>query len=463
MSDSTPPAEDGVEPLPATDTSTSWSNGRIAALLLGLVALIGGTYLAVSAATGGGDGPETAVEELMDAISDEDVIGVLASIDPEEREALEPGIRQLADQLVRIGVLADDFRLEDVAGADVEITDLDTETATLTDDLVAVTVVGGTLRATTQPDEIPVGAELEEDVAGLGPSDTVETLDPDDAFTLVAIRRDGWHVSIGYSLLHAFTVGEGLDFPLPTDGIQASGAASPTGAVEGMLRAGAELDVEGVLALLAPGESDALHAAAPLFLDEVQAAITGEVPEGTEVEITDLGMSEEDVEGGRRVVLESYGVSVAVPGEGEMGFTFDGECTTVVGVPTGAFADAFEAYGGRDRICASDTQEALGPLASLFDPAGRRAGVIVVERDGEWFVSPVRTMLDLAVQLLAGAPDDGFAELMEAFGSWADPAFSEEAMLYSEVGEAVAGEPGPATPGDPPAAFTPAPPETSSR
>lgn len=441
MTDTFPASDPSpYEPVPPEPPSTTWSNGRIAALLIGFVALVGGTFLAVSAATGGSGGPEGAVEDLFEAIANEDVIGVLGAIDPEERDAIEPGIRDLVGELKRLGVFSETLDLEAVAGVDFEFDDLEMETQALTEDLVAVRIVGGTATTATDPAQAPLG-RLFDDTGIRDQEAATETdeLEPGDEFTLVAVRRDGWHVSLGWSILEAARGDEGFAFPDPANGLEPQGGGSPTEAVDTFIRSAAALDVERTIALLAPGELDPLHAAAPLFLADAQQTIEALKTEGVSIEITSLELADTEVEGGSRVSVEQFGVTVTAPELGTIGYEFDGECTRITGLedsPLLAGAPFPFGFPFGDEYCAGEVPDEANPFAGIL-PETIDAGIIVVERDGEWFVSPTRTIFDALNQTLAALPDDGIEQLIGAFTGMFGFGGQEE---FSSIGEEVSGE-----------------------
>lgn len=467
MSDQWGPSGDGDAPAPvepsltlqseqAVTTGGSRSGGRVVAGLLGVLVLLGGATFAVTQL--GSSGPssaEEAVRELLDAASDEDVLGLLAALDPGERDALRAPVEDLFGELERLEVLDDDFDLGGVAGIDLEFADVELREEAVRDDLVRVYFTGGTVTTGIRGGEMPLGGfvqdtleRFEADLTGVEESDTTEI--PDDGTFLVARNgSDGWRVSIGYTAAEYARLDAGL--PLPAGGLAAVGADSPEAAVEGMLRAAAELDLAGVIARLSPGEMRALHDYAPLFLDQAQRMIDSETADaGVEVSIDDLELRS-DTSGDRGTVfIDAIGVTV----------TFEGDTVTLamrdgcVEVSGSLVDDELEGTPFEDgRVCGEDLTEGSDDLFGFGDTLedegfeapelpelppieAPEIGISTARVDGQWYVAPIGSFLDGAVDalgVLERAHLDAIVQFVEdfAFG------FSEES--FSEVGESIDG------------------------
>src|SRR5690606_36910353 len=109
-----------------TEVRSGGMGGRLVAGALGVLLLGGGIAFAATQAgsDAGASDPEGAVTELFDAIADEDVLVVLATLDPGERDALSDPVEDLFEQLERLEVLDDSFELDGVQGIDLEFEDL---------------------------------------------------------------------------------------------------------------------------------------------------------------------------------------------------------------------------------------------------------------------------------------------------------------------------------------------------
>jgi hypothetical protein len=114
------------------------------------------------------------------------------------------------------------------------------------------------------------------------------------------------------------------------------------------------------------------------------------------VEISDLDLQTSDVDGGKLVAVKGGKISFDVDG-GHVEISSSDGCVTITPQP---------GDGQEPRICANDiaadspelTSGPYGELVSRF--ADVSMGVVVVERDGRWFVSPLRTMSNALLTLV---------------------------------------------------------------
>jgi hypothetical protein len=405
------PAE--PQPLPVSKAPLRWS--RLAPLLVGGALVVGGGVFALTALQGGGGSPEDPVKALFQAIDDEDVIGMLESLTAPERDALLDPAQRLAGELRRIGVADDRFDLRGLEGVDFQVTDLELESTELSDDLAEVRITGGQITATVSPDQLPIGADLRQAVEDAG-GDLSETPQPeitdlagsDDPF-LVA-RHDGrWGVSLGYTI--AESTRRNSDAPLPDFGsseIDPLGADTPEGAVEGFMAAIDDGDVRGVIGHVDPEEMAALYDYAPLFLPELEGQV--DLPAlARQLTINDLQLTAEGEGDTRRVTITALDAIFEPVGGDRMVLRFTDGCWEVeTAGPSGP---------DLRRLCAGELPEAAAPLLEgLIDPSALTeitSGVEVHEADGEWYVSPARTILGGLVGALGVLSDDAIPALVE--------------------------------------------------
>ncbi|MGP8204493.1 MAG: flagellar basal body protein FliL, partial [Acidimicrobiales bacterium] len=94
--------------------------GRVFLTIAAAVALVGagtGTSLALSSSSpAGASTPAGAVSDLFTALGNSDVIGMLDAVAPGERDAIEPGLQNIFDQLKRLGILSSGADLGDLTG-----------------------------------------------------------------------------------------------------------------------------------------------------------------------------------------------------------------------------------------------------------------------------------------------------------------------------------------------------------
>jgi hypothetical protein len=418
------------ESLPETEAPGRRSPGRVAALWLGIAALLAAGVFGIAFLAGDDEGsPEDAVRRMLKAIADEDVIGVMEALPPSEREPFQDGLPEVTKELQRLEVLSGGFRLEEVSGVDLSFKDIALRSREVGEGVSAVRITGGTASYRVEPKQLPLGdfitdlADLPDEVQS--GSDAVSAEDSEDE--IITILEDGrWYVSIYYSIAEAAR--EASEAPVPDFNADRDpkGGATPEKAVEELVRAGLELNVERAIELVDPKEGRALHDYAPLFIDSAKDAAEEADFEGT---LQSIELNSERQGDGRAIVrLRKFAVSFrASDAEGTV--TFDGECVTVTG------ADIPEDEG---RICPDDA-ELPGPISDLVS-GSPKTGIVVVERDGEWFVSPTRTIFAAIVDFVKLLDREKLDEFTDFFAGEGE---SEE--RFSQVGEAIETTP----PGEP--------------
>ncbi|MDG2113431.1 MAG: hypothetical protein P8N02_12550, partial [Actinomycetota bacterium] len=277
MTDSMPPGHDIPEDTITVSRGVNRQRLLMGVGLVGLMiaALVGVmTLRSNTSASAGGDSPEDAVSSALEALSDEDIIGAAEMLLPTERRSLVEPMLQIVDELKRLEVLDPALGMSDLAGVDLDFTDVQYEVEELTEDLAYVRLVGGQTSAAFDPAALPLG-RLVLDYAA--PEDLGEATHEITAIEasddgIAVVRRDGrWYVSLGYSIAEAGRRDADLPLPDPTQALAPRGAISAEGAVESMLRAAVDLDVRRVLELLSPDETEAVHDYASLFLPQAEA------------------------------------------------------------------------------------------------------------------------------------------------------------------------------------------------
>jgi len=426
-----PPAPAGVpwtapSPEPAPEGGRRPPVGRIAAVVVGVLAVGGGAVFAANALGGdtGASSPEDAARRLLDAVAAEDVLGVVDLLPDGERELFRDVTTGARDEYQRLGLLSEQFRLDGFPGVDIEIADADFDVEVVADGdggddgLAVVTLVGGSASVEVDGDELEGNlGEVVRDVAeardaDLDAPDTSEEADLADADVRFAVVEEGgrWHPSVFFTAAELIRRDGGFDEPDLDAGIEAEGESSPEAAVQALLDAGVALDAEAAMALLDPGEARALHVYSQFFLP-IERPDTGDVEisaELTDAEVDDLG-------GGARRVVPT-GLEVHFEADGGTGdIVLDGGCVSVDIEPPPGEGDPID-----DEFCAGedpedlelpeelgdvDISEELREAIAAFQPL--RFGLVTVERDGEHFVAPIRTAFDVVFGVTRGLePED---------------------------------------------------------
>ncbi|MEY2569324.1 MAG: hypothetical protein QOE35_3853 [Actinomycetota bacterium] len=373
------------QPLPRPKPS------RLVALWIGVLALLaGGVFGAVFLAGEDAGTPEAAVQRMLDAVAREDVLGVLAALPPSERDPLQDNLPEMANQLKRLGVLSDDFSLTKVKGVDLNFSGVKLTSSPVGEGVSAVRITGGTSSYRIVPRELPLGGFITDLMGADLPAEPQTGSDPvvsqgaDD--TIVTIKEDGrWYVSLNYSAAEAARRSSGAAVPRFGHELQARGANDPVTAVDQLVRAAVGLDIQRAIELLPPDEGRVLRDYSPLFLDDAKKAASDS---GFHADVKALELRADRSGSHATVTLQRLEVAFT-SGEDSGTVAYDGKCVTFTG-PNMA--------PGEGRVCPDDANgpKELTGIASRL-PA---QGIVAVERDGQWFVSPTRTVLEAVVGAL---------------------------------------------------------------
>lgn len=390
---------------------------RALALAGGLVVLGAGGAFALQAfgddQTGAAT-PEDAARRLVEAVADEDVLGVIDLLPDGERELLRDVTTSARDEYQRLGLLSDTFSLDGFAGVDITVQDIEVEVEVITEGLAQVFVTDGEFAVEVDGEEL-VGnlGEVVEAVAEardveLEVDDVEDRADADEAgMTFVVVEEDGrWHPSVGFTIAELARTSsfEPVDAPDLDDGVRPDGADSPEAAVQALLDAAGDLDAEAALATLDPGELRAAHVYAELFLPD-----DADVPDDVEITAELTAADVEDLGGGAsRVVPTGFELRFEADGGTAEVVLADG-CTRVDVQPPPGEGEAID-----EELCLGDDVEDVLPeeladvevpeelqeVAEAFLPL--RFGIVTVERDGEHFVAPIRTLADVLIGFTRG-------------------------------------------------------------
>lgn len=416
-----PPAGGDVPevPLPPAGAGGPSKAARFVAVVVGVVAVAGGAAFALQAFGGDASGaatPEEAATRLVDAIAQEDILGVIDLLPEGERELFEYIATTARDEYQRLGLLSESFSLDGFPGVDITAEDVEVETEELSDGLVSVTITGGEFSAAVDGDTV-VGnlGSVIEDIADardieLEVDDAEGYADADDVMAqFVVIEEDGrWHPSLAFTIAEFARLGASYDEPPDApdldDGIEPDGAGSPEEAIQALLDAGTSFDLEAALAVLDPGELRAVHVYSELFLpDDLDP------PDDVEIHAELTSADVESIGGGASRVVPT-GFELSFESEGASAeIVFDGGCASIDVQPPEGEGEPID-----EELCIGDDVDELLPedfadievpeelqeVAEAFLPL--RLGIVTVERDGEHFVAPIRTYADVLFGLTSG-------------------------------------------------------------
>ena len=417
---------------------------RAVAAVLGVVLLLGGVGFAAAQLGADDRTPEEAVGDFFRALSDEDVLGVLATLDPGERDALAQPVQDLFDELERLEVLDTSFDPGHIGGLDLRFDDMQYREEPVRDGLVRVHLVGGQMSYSLDGGSFPIGDFVRDTLDRFGvdlsevqqsDSNAVEG-NPED---FLAVRRgpDGWRVSIAYTVAEGARIDAGAPVPDPAAALTPIGAASPEAAVEGVVRAIAALDVPGVVARFSPDELRALQEYWPLVGAETMPDPSDL---GVQVDVRSLDLRSETDGDRARVYVDGFDVGVTAEGS-HLDLTYADGCVTYEGDVDQLGLDPSKAG---EPVCPDDMEKLFedsmgtsGFEAPVIDPSSfgpirtPDAYVVTEKVDGQWYVAPVNTAANGIIEGLRAIDRshlDAIVDMIDGFFSSFETAMTFEAQ-----------------------------------
>ncbi|MEP7113387.1 MAG: hypothetical protein ABI862_08990, partial [Ilumatobacteraceae bacterium] len=411
-----PQADAATATIVSSSTGGKRSRGRVVGGLIAVIALIGAGGFAISKIAAGDDGgaanPTEVGTRLVDALGAEDALGVVDLLLPGERDMLRQPMIDLVDNLKRLEIAGSTANLDKVGGLDLAFEDVRVvSTETNVDDISDIRI---TATATSSADgaNVPIGDLLiDEAFGGHRPVLDSESRASDIDWKLATVKRDGrWYLSAFYSI--AENVREnGHD--IPATPIIARGADTPEGAVQAILDAVADRDLEGLIATLNPNEAEALQRYAPMFIDQAQSGLDDLDAKiafsNTKYTVTGNG--------DRRTVAVDALTMEAGTDDGSVSVEVANGCLVVkTGDSTmdscqiaGSIDDALGVLGldGNEDLkslitTSKDAFSDLGPL-----------GITVQRVGGRWFVSPIGTFMDLLLAELKALDKNELTDIID--------------------------------------------------
>lgn len=391
-----PPPPPGTPTVPVEPSGPSKRRAPVVVgAVIGVVAMGLAGLFAVQRLGGSSDGgaatPDELGSTLLAAVASEDVLGIIDTLLPGERDSLGDPFVEFVSELRRLEVLADSTDLGGLAGFDVELAD---ERVTVrTTNVADIVNIGLSATATISVDgaTVPLGRLIEDrvdedDLTDLRDTRSSETDDLD--LDLTAVEQDGrWYFSLFHTV--AESAREAADAgDIPDPGIGADGADSPEAAVDRLLDRVGDLDLAGLISVLDPAEAAALQRYAPLFVGDAQAALD-EVPLRWRVDVREFRAEGEGDE--RTVLFDSLGITGDLDGvdfsvlfgDGCVRLDIDGESIEQCGTEPEAELDDLLAE-------TPDLDEVIDVVTDAFADL-EPIGLELRRRDGAWFVSPFAT------------------------------------------------------------------------
>jgi hypothetical protein len=401
--------------------------GLVLGLVVAVVVLAGGgagTWYALnrtadSGATGSAT-PQAAATKLLADVGNADVIGVVNDLPPAEASLLRDTITDTTQQLKRLQVVKPDVDPQQPGGVSVHASGITFDPSgvqQVNDHLAIAKLVGGTI--TINADMAKFGYTdqfLKSAFPNGAPADSTQTLNIADAvrqlghpIRIATVAVNGkWYPSLFYSIADAGLQAAHLNWP--ASGIPAAGAVSADAAVREFAQALLDADFSKAIALTAPDEMAALHDAGPAI---VNAA--GDTP-ATGVKIDSATFADRSVAGGVDAVVSS--VTLEYQGD-QLTVSESGGCLTIQD----------QASGDQQKQCADDIAadmrqgaggDDLPPVLTKFFQdlsdgiMNSGIGIVATQVDGQWYVSPGRTVSELSTNVFSSINAADFSALLQA-------------------------------------------------
>ena len=405
---------------PAPEPPRKGRKGLVVGVVAAVVAVAAGVGATVffinrnNSVAAGAEPPTTAATNLVTAIGQGDIAGVLTGLAPAERDLMSTLNSETTKELVRLEVYKPDADPNKITGFELKAENLqfdDAKAEKVNDRITITKLTGGTLTITSDMSKLPytqafIDAAFPRGVQERPQTETVDIAkeiadNGGEPIRIATVNVDGeWYPSLFYTMADYALAEAKLEWP--KEAIPANGADSPEEAVRGLADAALGADLRRVIELLPPDEMGVLHDVGPVLIEQA-----GRV-EAAPARIIELETETTGVEDGTKVLLKKLVIEV----EGETGtITKDGECY------------AAEVQGETQRMCADDlAREFAGTgmppevekaLTGLVKGMIENTGVVTVEVDGKWYVSPIRSLTDVMVTALQSLEAEDVRALLD--------------------------------------------------
>ena len=392
-----------------------------AAVLIGLLAMVAAAVFFVrSVGTAeGSSSPQAAVQRLLDAASNEDVLGVLETLPATERNLFATRLQTLTKELGRLGILRSDVDLSDLQGFDLEFTGVTMRSEKLKEGLAAVEILEGRSTYRVDPATTPLGDFVRKLLPRSAFSSVRGSDDlADDDVVLATVREgDDWYVSLFYTIAEAARREAGPNLSVADLRIEPRGTTTREAAVEELIRAAFGVELRRIVELMPPDEAAALHDYGRLYITDLEAA-GAEANRHVRARIRDLDVASRTSGEDHIVTVKRIAFRIDVL-DLDSSVEFDGRCATLSG--------EFFGFDEPQRECGSG----LGGVAPL--PLGELpdVGFTVVERDGLFYVSPLRTAFDAMIEIVRSVDRQELDMIRQFFTEFLG--FGEDFMVPSAV------------------------------
>lgn len=391
-------------PIPPTPPKRR-RKGVIASVVVAVVVLgaggVGGWYAFNRAADTGSASPQAAAVKLVADVGHDDLLGIVNDLPPAEAALIRDSINGTTDQLKRLNIAQQNATPQAVTGTSIKATGLtfDNKAAQRVNDHLTITMlVAGKITLSQNLDTnaytqsflhaaFPNGTpaphsqtiDIAQQVAQLGHPIRIATVDVNGE----------WYPSLFYTIADAGL--QDAHETWPASAVPAVGAGSADDAVRQFAQAALDSDARGVIERTSPDEMAALHDVGEVLIN----AAGNSTPSGARID--SVNFADRNVAGGVDAVLRN--MALTVNGD-HIVLTQSGGCYGVVDSTTGQ----------NQRFCASElTKQLMDGSGIDLPPAVAKVltdmvtglmnngvGVVASDVNGQWYVSPGRTVTQLA-------------------------------------------------------------------
>jgi hypothetical protein len=368
----------------------------VAVLLIGAAGVFAATQL-LGGDDGGAASPEELGQQVLDAIDDTDLLGLVDLLVPSERDVVRDPLTELVDELRRLDIVSPPAGADGIEGVEfvVERASVRVQPTNVAD--ITNLRLRGDLTVIVDGDALPIGSLLTDSFGDFDRSelDATET-EPFDV-TLTAVDLDGrWYASVFFSIAEAVRAEQAPPADIPEAGIEPSGGSTPEGALDALFGGVEALDLTRIVAALNPGEASSLQRYAPMFLGAAQDELDL-VP--LRWEITDTAYTITGSGSTRSATIDRLAIEGRVDGV-DFDIVVDGGCVIAT-----ADGERFDSCAAGDDVTLDDVigdSPAARDMVDLIEDVFadyEQPGVTLRQTEGQWYVSPLGTLFD---QLLAG-------------------------------------------------------------
>jgi hypothetical protein len=391
------------------------------AVVVALIAGVGVYWFAIrdkdgttttTASSSGAASPEIALQSLVQDLGNSDPIGLADKLDPAEAKLFTDLNSDLITEFKRLEILTPAASSSSMTGSTIKVDGLTYGAVeTINDHIKILPLTGGTITITSDPGNLPLSDKIKdafgEEISQAQPqTQTVNIADAvadnnGEPIRIATVSHDGgqtWYVSLFYTIADNAVHAEGL--PNPTTPLTPNGQKTPEAAAKAFVDAASKADLKGVIQLLPPDEMAVLYDYGPVLLEQSDMSDLTTTLDDAGVTISDVQWTTSDVTGGTKVSL----ASITLTAEGEtVSIKNDGGVLTVTASGQTITLDesTIETYINQS----ADTSDLDPQLLDIIKREFKQIvnlGIVTVNVDGSWYVSPIRTGSDVFVSLLRG-------------------------------------------------------------